>query len=116
MVAAGDDLFEEWVREALESLPPELADRVENVGVDIEDEDPDHPERLGVYRGVPLTRRTRGYLFALPDRITIYRGPLERLYGRDRERLHRQVRRVVLHEIAHHFGITDERLREIGAY
>jgi predicted Zn-dependent protease with MMP-like domain len=116
MAAAGDDLFERWVREALDSLPAELAERVENVGVEIEHEDPDHPERLGVYRGIPLTRRTRGYVFALPDRITIYRGPLERFYGRDPERLQRQVRRVVLHETAHHFGISDQRLREIGAY
>ena len=52
----------------------------------------------------------------LPDKITIYRGPLERLYGRDPERLHREVRRVVLHEIAHHFGISDERLVEIDRY
>ena len=55
-------------------------------------------------------------MLALPDRITIYRRPLERLYGHDRELLARNVRRVVLHEVAHHFGISDERLREIGAY
>lgn len=110
------DLFESWVREALESLPPELAERVENLGVEIDDEDPDHPNRLGLYHGIPLGRRTRGYVFVLPDQITIYRGPLERLYGRDPERLRRHVRRIVLHEVAHHFGITDERLREIGSY
>jgi predicted Zn-dependent protease with MMP-like domain len=110
------DPFATWVREALDSLPPELVKRVENLSIEIEDEDPNHPERLGLYRGIPLDRRSRGYVFVLPDRITIYRGPLERLYGSDPERLRRQVRRVVLHEVAHHFGISDARLREIGAY
>src|SRR5207237_431774 len=71
---------------------------------------------LGLYQGVPLTRRGSYYSGALPDKITIYRGPLERLYGHDPEALRRQVRRVVLHEIAHHFGISDERLIEIDRY
>jgi len=63
-----------------------------------------------------LFRRGSGYAAVPPDKITIYRGPLERLYGRDREELRAQVRRVVLHEIAHHFGISDERLEELGRY
>jgi predicted Zn-dependent protease with MMP-like domain len=116
MVADDEDRFEHWVREALDSLPHELAGRIENLGIEIADEDPEHPSRLGLYQGIPLQRRTRGYVFVLPDRITIYRASLERLYGRDPDRLRRQVQRVVLHEVAHHFGITDDRLRELGAY
>jgi len=75
--------FEEWVQEAIDSLPSGLADAVSNVEILIEDSD---PERLGLYQGIPLTRRSRGYVWALPDRITIYRGSLERIYGRNRER------------------------------
>lgn len=116
MTAASGDELEEWVREALDSLPPELAGRVDNLGVEIADEEPPRRGLLGLYQGIPLTRRSRGYVLALPDRITIYRRPLERLYGRDRELLRRQVHHVVLHEVAHHFGISDERLKEIGRY
>jgi predicted Zn-dependent protease with MMP-like domain len=65
---------------------------------------------------VPLTRRGSYYGGVLPDKITIYRGPLLRLYGRHGERVRREVRRVVLHELAHHFGISDERLIEIDRY
>jgi predicted Zn-dependent protease with MMP-like domain len=71
---------------------------------------------LGLYQGIPLTNRTTGYSGALPDKITIYRGPLERYYGGDPAELQRQVKRVVLHEIAHHFGISDERLHELDRY
>jgi len=71
---------------------------------------------LGLYQGIPLTRRTRYYSGVLPDKISIYRGPLERHYGHDRALLNRQIRRVVLHEIAHHFGISDERLVELDRY
>jgi predicted Zn-dependent protease with MMP-like domain len=65
---------------------------------------------------VPLTRRGSHYGGVLPDKITVYGGPLLRLYGDDPERLRREVRRVVLHEVAHHFGISDERLLEIDRY
>lgn len=116
MTAASSDELEEWVRETLDSLPPELAGRVDNLGVEIADEEPPRRGLLGLYQGIPLTRRSRGYVLALPDRITIYRRPLERLYGHDRALLRRQVHHVVLHEVAHHFGISDERLREIGRY
>jgi predicted Zn-dependent protease with MMP-like domain len=77
-----------------------------------------HPGQrlLGLYQGVPLTRRGSYYGGVLPDKITIYRGPLPRLYGHDAELLGREVRRVVLHEIAHHVGISDERLVEIDRY
>jgi predicted Zn-dependent protease with MMP-like domain len=81
-----------------------------------EDEPPDGQPLLGLYQGVPLTRRTSGYAGALPDKITIFRGPLERLYGADPEQLRAKIRHVVLHEVAHHFGISDERLVELGRY
>jgi predicted Zn-dependent protease with MMP-like domain len=108
--------FERWAEEAVESLPHELARAMSNVVIVVEEEPPPGMPLLGLYQGVPLTRRTSAYGGTLPDKITIYRGPLERLYGRDREELRAQVRRVVLHEIAHHFGISDERLREIDRY
>ena len=71
---------------------------------------------LGLYQGIPLTRRGAGYNAALPDKITIYRGPLERHYGRDAATLTAQIKHVVLHEVAHHFGISDERLVEMDRY
>jgi predicted Zn-dependent protease with MMP-like domain len=109
-------VFEDWAEAAVESLPPELARAMSNVVIVVEDEPPPGMPLLGLYQGVPLTRRSSSYGGTLPDKITIYRGPLERLYGRDREELRAQVRRVVLHEIAHHFGISDDRLREIDRY
>ena len=108
--------FEQAVQEALDSLPPELRDRLSNVEVVVEDEPPDGRPLLGLYQGVPLTKRGVNYSGALPDKISIYRGPLERVYGSDPERLNRQVARVVLHEVAHHFGISDARLIEIDRY
>jgi predicted Zn-dependent protease with MMP-like domain len=108
--------FEEYAREALDSLPPDLREQMSNVEIVVVDEPPAGQPLLGLYEGVPLTRRGGWYAGVLPDKITIFRGPLERLYGRDAERLRREVRRVVLHEIAHHFGISDERLVEIDRY
>jgi predicted Zn-dependent protease with MMP-like domain len=108
--------FEQSVEEALESLPPDLRGFMSNVAVVVEDEPPAGLPLLGLYQGVPLTRRGSGYAAVPPDKITIYRGPLERLYGRDRERLRREIRRVVVHEVAHHFGISDERLVELDRY
>ena len=108
--------FDQVVQEALDSLPRELRDRISNVEVVVEDEPPAGQPLLGLYQGIPLTRRGSGYNGALPDKITIYRGPLERLYGWEPEVLRGQIRHVVLHEIAHHFGISDERLIEIDRY
>ena len=105
-----------YVEEAIASLPAELRDRMSNVDIVVQDEPPPGRRLLGLYQGVPLTRRTSGYAWTPPDKITIFRGPLERAYGADPERLHREVVRVVLHEIAHHFGISDERLIEIDRY
>jgi predicted Zn-dependent protease with MMP-like domain len=79
-------------------------------------EPPPGQRLLGLNQGVPLTRHSSYYGGVLPDKITIYRGPLVRLYGHDAELLGREVRRVVLHEVAHHFGISDERLIEIDSY
>jgi predicted Zn-dependent protease with MMP-like domain len=110
------DAFEEYAQEALDSLPADLRERMSNVELVVEEEPPDGRPLLGLYEGVPLTRRSSSYGAVLPDKITIYRGPLLRLYGSDAELLRRQVRRVVLHEIAHHFGISDERLIEIDRY
>jgi predicted Zn-dependent protease with MMP-like domain len=111
-----EDPFEEYAGEALASLPTELRKQMSNVEIVVEEEPPFGQPLLGLYQGIPLTQRTSGYAGALPDKITIYRGPLERLYGYDAERLRQEVRRVVLHEVAHHFGISDERLIEIDRY
>ena len=112
-----DDLpFEDFVEQTLESLPRELGAQMSNVEIVVEDEPPPGSRLLGLYQGVPLTRRNSSYGAVLPDKITIYRGPILRIYGRDPEELRRQIRRVVLHEIAHHFGISDERLVEIDRY
>jgi predicted Zn-dependent protease with MMP-like domain len=108
--------IEEYAEDALESLPPELRGRLANVEIVVEDEPPAGQRLLGLYQGVPLTRRSSDYGGVLPDKITIYRGPLARLYGHDLETLRREVKRVVLHEVAHHFGISDERLIEIDRY
>jgi predicted Zn-dependent protease with MMP-like domain len=108
--------FELVIRETLDSLPSELRTRISNVDVVVEDEPPPGQRLLGLYQGVPLTRRSSGYSGALPDKITIYRGPLQRLSGGDAGVLRRQIRHVVLHELAHHFGISDRRLIEIDRY
>ena len=110
-----EDVVADAVSEALETLPPEIADRIDNVSVEIADEVPGRPGILGLYHGVPQPRRT-GYNLALPDRITIFRRPLERLFGHDPALLRAQTIHTVHHEFAHHFGISDERLREIGRY
>ena len=111
-----EQLLEGWVEEALATLPDELRRRMSNVDLVVQDEPPPGQRLLGLYQGVPLTRRTSGYAWAPPDKITIFRGPLERAYGADPERLRREVKRGVLHEIAHHFGISDARLIEIDRY
>jgi predicted Zn-dependent protease with MMP-like domain len=113
---AADFDFEQTVRGALDDLPVELRNAMSNVTVVVENDPPAGAPLLGLYQGVPLTRRTSGYQGALPDKITIYRRPLERLYGEDPKRLRAQVRRVVWHEVAHHFGISDQRLIELDRY
>jgi len=112
----GDADFEECVEAALRSVPDDLRGFMSNVEVVVEDEPLPGLPLLGLYQGVPLTRRGSAYAGVPPDKITIYRGPLERLYGGDATLLRREIRRVVLHEIAHHFGISDARLRELDRY
>jgi predicted Zn-dependent protease with MMP-like domain len=108
--------FEDSVEAAVETLPDDLREAMSNVAIVVEDQPPEGQPLLGLYEGIPLTARTSWYAGAAPDKISIYRGPLERLYGHDPELLQRMIRRVVLHEIAHHFGISDERLVELDRY
>jgi predicted Zn-dependent protease with MMP-like domain len=108
--------FEGYAQDALDSLPSDLRARMSNVEIVVEDEPPPGQRLLGLYQGVLLTRRGGYYGEVLPDKITIYRGPLVRLYGHRSELLGREVRRVIHHEVAHHFGISDERLIEIDRY
>jgi predicted Zn-dependent protease with MMP-like domain len=111
-----NDPFDEAIDDALNSLPAELREAMSNVEIVVEDEPPDGRPLLGLYRGVPLPRRTSNYSGMLPDKISIFAGPITRLAAGDADRLRREIRHVVLHEIAHHFGISDERLIEIDRY
>jgi predicted Zn-dependent protease with MMP-like domain len=111
-----DDPFEDYVLGALDSVPAALKERMSNVDVVVEEEPPYGQRLLGLYQGVPLTKRGSFYGAVLPDKITIFRGPLVRLYGHHPQLLRREVRRVVLHEVAHHFGISDARLIEMDRY
>jgi predicted Zn-dependent protease with MMP-like domain len=95
--------FETHVRRALDSVPPELARRLENVAVVVEEEHPDDPDLFGLFQEDPY----------LPAKITIYRLPLEESFADPRE-LEREIRITVLHELAHYFGIDEERLEELG--
>ena len=107
--------FEELVSVALDSLPQWVLDRMENVEVIVEDRPPrGEPNLLGRYHGIPLTER-RHYAGVLPDTITLYRTTIERV-ARDEDDVARVVVHTVEHEVAHHFGISDERLRELDAY
>jgi predicted Zn-dependent protease with MMP-like domain len=104
--------FDDQVRAALDELPPNLASALQNVAVLVEDENPDEPDLLGLYRGVPLPER--GETAGLPpDTISIYRRPLEESFP-DPEDLREEIRITVLHELAHYFGIDEERLDELG--
>ena len=106
--------FEELVGEALDTIPTPLAGAMDNVVFLVEDEPPvEDPDLLGIYDGTPLTERGDGWAGALPDRITIFRGPLSRLCE-DREELLDEIAITVVHEIAHHFGIDDARLHDLG--
>jgi predicted Zn-dependent protease with MMP-like domain len=118
------EAFEELVGEAVAMLPEEFRSRMENVEV-LVDRWPTREQRrsvglrpnetlFGLYEGVPRTHRSTQYNLVMPDRIWIFQGPIEEAFGTDSSRLRREVGRVVLHEIAHHFGIDDDRLRELG--
>ncbi len=106
--------FEELVSQALDRIPPELTRLMDNVAVFVEDEpDPGDPDLLGLYEGTPLTDRGEWYAGVLPDRITIYRGPTLRMCE-TQEDVVAETEITVVHEIAHHFGIDDERLHALG--
>jgi predicted Zn-dependent protease with MMP-like domain len=117
--------FEQLVAAALDELPQDIRGALDNVDVVIEDwadrgtlqrAGLRHPSQLmGFYHGVPRTKRSHSYGLVLPDKITIYRRPIE-MRATSKEEVQALVRRVVRHEIAHHFGIDDARLREIEAY
>ncbi len=113
MVQVSPEAFERLVADALDDLPSELAALMDNVAIFVEDESPDEPGLLGVYDGVPLTERDSSYLLAVPDRITIFRLPTMAVCE-DAAEIRRQVQITVVHEIAHHFGIDDERLHDLG--
>jgi predicted Zn-dependent protease with MMP-like domain len=104
--------FEEMVEAALDSLPERLGRLMSNVAVMVQHE-PGPPGLLGLYEGIPLTSRTTGYAGVLPDRITIYRLAICAVCETADEVID-QVRRTVVHEVGHHFGISDTRLTELG--
>jgi predicted Zn-dependent protease with MMP-like domain len=105
--------FEDRVRSALKSLPAELRQAMSNVEIVIEDENSEDPDIFGLYLGIPLTDR-HDYTGVLPDKIAIYRIPLEAEFGHDQELLEQEIRITVVHEVAHHFGVDDDRLTELG--
>jgi predicted Zn-dependent protease with MMP-like domain len=115
--------FEALVRQAVRTLPPEFRDRLDNLDIVVERRPsprrlhqgrvPPGHTLLGLYVGVPQTRRGLGYSYALPDRIIIFQEPIQRIVSSEEE-LVDQVRATVIHEIAHHFGIDDARLHELG--
>jgi predicted Zn-dependent protease with MMP-like domain len=116
--------FEELVREALDDLPDEFAERLENVSVVIEDEpttdllrsmgmNPRRDTLFGLYQGIPLDQRGASYGGVLPDKITIFYRPLLRACV-TADRIRRQVRATVIHEIAHFFGLDDAAIRDLG--
>lgn len=111
-----EDPFEDAIDDALGALPGKLRAAMSNVEIVVEDEPPNGQRLLGLYQGIPLSRRTSSYSGALPDKISIFAGPLTRLAAGDAERLRREIRHVLLHEIAHHFGISDQRLIELDRY
>jgi predicted Zn-dependent protease with MMP-like domain len=117
--------FEQLVVQALDALPEFFQEKLQNIEVVVADWPtaaelqsvglkPGHI-LLGLYQGVPLTKRTNSYGMVLPDKVTIFQGPIERVCH-SREQVIQQVQHTVKHELAHHFGISDDRLRELGAY
>ena len=110
-----DPDFERAVKRALELLPDHLQVAMENVVVLVDEQDSEDPELYGLYTGTPLTERTsEGYAGSLPDTIAIYRRPLQADFGDDPDRLVDEIRITVLHELAHHFGIDEDELDELG--
>jgi predicted Zn-dependent protease with MMP-like domain len=112
------DRFGELVVEALDALPEWVHGALDNVEVLVDDDPPEgvDPNTLGLYEGIPLTERGSDYTGVLPDRITLFAIPIVREAGHDEGALKRVIGETVVHEIAHHFGIDDDRLHEIDRY
>jgi predicted Zn-dependent protease with MMP-like domain len=117
--------FEQLVVQALDELPEDVRKHLDNIEVVVSDW-PTAAEMksvglkadqllLGLYEGIPLTKRGNRYGLVLPDKVTIFQGPIEQIC-RTRQQVVRQVQRTVKHELAHHFGISDDRLKDLGAY
>jgi predicted Zn-dependent protease with MMP-like domain len=123
MIALSESQFQALVEEALADLPAEIRQHMDNVAITIADwpstaelkrAGVGHGRQLfGLYEGIPLTKRGRGYNLVPPDRIILYRGPLQAAF-RSLSALRGQIGRTVVHEIAHHFGISEARIRELG--
>ncbi len=117
------DEFEQLVADALATLPPEILNRMDNVAITVQEwpsrsqldssRVPPGSTLFGLYQGVPLTRRSSHYGLVPPDRITIFRGPLTRYFGSP-EAIAEQVRKTVVHEIAHHFGMGEAQIASLG--
>jgi predicted Zn-dependent protease with MMP-like domain len=105
--------FDELVSDALDEIPPALAKAIDNVVVLVDDRHPDEPDLLGLYEGIALTERDSTYFGSLPDTITIFRDALLDICDTESDVVD-EVTVTVIHEIAHHFGIDDERLHELG--
>lgn len=112
MVEVTNEEFEQLVEDAIDSLPDDLGAAMENVAVFVDDQTP-ASGLLGLYQGIPLTERGTSYSVAMPDRITIYKSSICRICNTEAEVVE-QVRHTVIHEVAHHFGIDDDRLEELG--
>ena len=104
--------FEQRVERAIASLPAELREAIQNVDISVEDELPGDPDCFGLYEGVPLPERG-DWAGAVPDRIRIFRLPLVESFP-DPDELEREIRITVLHELAHYFGIDEDRLEDLG--
>jgi predicted Zn-dependent protease with MMP-like domain len=112
-VQMGPERFEDLVSEALDLIPPDLAAAMNNVVVLVADRHPQDPELLGLYEGIALTERDSSYAGALPDTVTIFRESLLEICETEQDVVE-EVAITVIHEMAHHFGIDDERLHELG--
>ena len=113
MYDVGLERFEELAGQALDSIPDELARLMENVAVVVEEQSPPGPALFGLYQGVPLTARGNHYTGFAPDKITLFRREICSVCSNEAE-LVAQIRKTVIHEVGHHFGIDDPRLRELG--
>ncbi len=114
-MAGSEATFEALVAEAIDALPKWVLDRLENVQIVVEDRPPaDAPDLMGLYQGIPLTERGNEYTWALPDQITLYRRTIELVAEGRPEMIRQVVTDTVVHEVAHFFGISDERLHELG--